>query len=211
MSSRYKTLIPVAMLAVFLIACFMAVPVKAWSPPPQPNPVLEVRSPVPRTVNVGQSFRLALRLTNRGGYGERGGVSVSVPPGAEIEVLEVDSALGRVDIVDPGGSLWDAEGREVRARRRYVLTQSEDWRQGEHGYLTLKVTPTAAGDFRLKFRASICFERYWNCSQSPRSWGGRHDSRDELGFPVNMIRVNVRGAPEPPDTSCVLRRSASPK
>ena len=217
---RKIALVAMAILAAFAVL-FADVAAEANSPPPAtptPTPMpsaatlpptpgvgLRVISPSSGTVlEVGQSVRLILRLKNMARVPrERGGVSLSVPPDVEIEVIESDSELGSVEIHNPGDWIWHKDGRRIRAHRRIVETDSSDWTPRQHGYLVAVLTPTVAEPFYIELRAQICSERHMGCEREPSRFSRdergfpveRDRDRDERGFPVERLRIDVRQAP----------------
>ena len=157
---------------------------------------------VPSEVRVGERFEIRIRLRNRGGAGDQGGVTVAFPEirrgresssdkfrsaVADVEAVRFTDGLRDVDFYARGDTIWASDDTEFDARHLLVEADSTPWRAGRSRMLTLAVAPNAPGKLEFQVRGWICLSRYSECARDP-SGGSR---RDQQGYPVRRFSVDV--------------------
>ena len=209
-------LIALLILAAFAAAVAIAVsanPVNADAPP-EAN--LEVLKAPPKKARVGESFDVKIRLTNEGGRGGRGGISVSFKANPSLSRDEVEARsysggrLADLSFYEPGQTIYyGSSGSEMEAEHLLVETDSAAWSPGQTRTLTLRITPEEAANLRIKMRGWICLRGYSACSRDPnRGW-----RLDQQGHHVTYKTVDVREPepePEPPRNTAPRITAASP-
>ena len=199
------------------------------SDPPLPEFKLDSRTS-DRRIEVGESFTLTAEMHLIEGDGEGGGISVSFPQLTEdggglhhhfsskavVELLSPDMTVSGVTFYQPGeGEINPADGDESFKARYLLVESAESWEQGNTGVMQLRITPTEEGVIRMLVRGWMCAgvneDGYVDCAQQPES--SRH--KDQQGWPVVRLSVNVRaadsGAPDLVVSSfSVSRQSVTP-
>ena len=170
------------------------------APTPAPSPVITTRWT--ETAEVGQSFDFIIYLTNSGGGGERGGVSVSFPTltggskssnnytssAADVRVVSYTSGRGDVSIYKTGDSLNHANGSTIAARHLLIESDNSTWGASTRRSLTLRITPKRAGELPVKIRGWICADGYSDCARARPSSGS---TTDQQGYRTYLDTVNV--------------------
>ena len=194
--TRAATLIIALITAALIIASASAIAVA--NAPPEPDLNIEW----PTEAVLGESFEVKLRLLNRGSSADgRGGISASFPSldSADVEVVSYTTGLRDVRIYEPGDDIFYGEsGVEFEAEDLLIESDNGSWSSGASRTMVLRVTPKETGNLIMRLRSWICKSGYSDCSRDPsRGW-----RRDQQGFAVRELKVDV-SAPEPPRlTSC---------
>ena len=158
-----------------------------WSPAAEDvataEPAFELAHEVSATeVAAGESFTLSVRMHGLQQAGEHGGISVSFPSLtqsggsgsgyssslADVEVVDYTTGTSNVTFHQPGAMIYHREGnRQFPAE--YLLVESDDatWPASAERTLVLKVTPKAAGDFKVQVRGWLCADGYTQCDRVP--------------------------------------------
>ena len=175
--------------------------VLSWDPPP------------PNQVNLGESFQVAITLTNNGPRADRGGISISFPQltsaGSVSSRGPYDAKEAKVETVTRSDSFSHGVGyfdvtRCVQVKGKagcvphpYLLVEANHgpWQSGESKTLVLKVTPKQAGWLTVQVRGWLCSggaDGYGECRREPSA----SSTVDQQGWPVyvkpNSVAVTVK-------------------
>lgn len=172
----------------------------------------------PSTVAINEPFSVRITLSNGGGPGDHGGISISFPDltatdtDGDSSTLPYNSALA--DIVmhadttfsmvrtKNNGDLIDVGGTEQPAQHLLVEGDEATWLADQIKTLKLTVTPKQCGTLKMRVRGWICATSYQSCSRAPETGGGNREL-DQQQYWSEVLTVQV-GPPVTPTTSLTV-------
>src|SRR5581483_9200385 len=157
---------------------------------PDPQTV-ELR--VPDSVQVGEAFRVRMRVANHGDGGDFGGIAISSPDNPDVIVTQMTTAPGSVaKVFEPGETVQTVDGQPVRVR--YPIGYAwypQGWPAGAERALEVEIRPTSSAPVRVFARAFI------HRGDSHVILPGSGATQDQQGLPVFVRQVAVVSAAPP--------------
>ena len=158
------------------------------------------------SVQVGESFMLAVHMYDLREDGDHGGISVSFPTVtesggstqrysssiADVEAVEYTGDLSNVAFHQPGATIYHRQDNRQFAAQ-YLLVESDDpsWSRASGRTLRLRITPKQAGEFQIQIRGWLCADGYTGCARNPSEGA----ATDQQGHVVEQVSVSVTTTP----------------